>query len=325
MAVTVKIDDKKKKAKAQNDGSPPVKAAGLEDYILPQEKQEGLKALGFWLAIMAVLCLPCWLWEETHPWATGMTTWGFLASVGYLIVYPQIVLRRLRASGDEFEITDKTNARVHTLMKKASGILDIKVPDGYLEVEGDPKIYALPQAVVIRKGATAFLEPDEVNCLVVRCLVHLRERQARRLALIQLVESTPPLVRLLVWPAWIYARLLRNLWYPQAQKNADRIALLLIKNTKLLLSAIVKEYAATDANMQELNVETQDVTNWVNQAGHIGMAGEEISTQYKLGRAIHEDFELEERLQAVQKWGESAEFKTAVQKLSESLRRPAVA
>jgi Zn-dependent protease with chaperone function len=114
----------------------------------------------------------------------------------------------------------------------------------------------------------------------------------------------------------IYARLLRQLWLPYAQRSADRLALLLIRNPQLMMSAILKEYAATDAGMQELGVTSEDVTNWISQKGHIGMKGEEISTQYKLGRAIHEAPILEERIQELQRWNNSPDFKNAVEKLA---------
>lgn len=318
MAVTVKIDDKKKKAKAKpapgQPAAPPVE--GLDDFLLPQEKTEGLKALGIWLGIMAFLCLPCWIWEETHPWATGMTLWGIIPSLLYLFVLPFFTLRRLRNAGDDTEISLKTNERLKKLMQKVSGILEIGEPEGFYEPEGAARIFSLPGTVVVRKPVEKILEPDEVNCLVVRAMVEIRAGQARRLAVIHLMEETAPAVRILMWPVIIYTKILRAMWYPVAQKNADRLSLLLIKNTKLLVSAIVKEHAANDANMQELNVTTQDVTNWINQAGHIGMAGEEISIQYKLGRAIHEDPEFEDRIQALQKWGDSAQFKEALQKLA---------
>ena len=321
MAVTVKIADKKKPVKPKKGDAPVVKETGLEDYLLPQEALEGKKALGFWLLIMAFLCLPCWVNSDLYPWATGMTLWGLIPSLLYLFVLPQIVVRRLRTQGAEASIDEKTNPRVKKLMEKASGILGIREPEGFFETDGQPRIFPLPGALIVRKGAMAFLEPDEVNCLVVRALVHEREAQARRLAVIQLIADTQKTVKLLMWPVVIYTKLLRAMWYPHAQKNADRIALLLIKNPKLMVSAIVKEYAANDPNMQEMEIATQDVTNWINQSGHIGMAGEEISTQYKLGRAIHEDPELEDRLQALQRWADAPEFKIALQKLTEAVRK----
>ncbi len=97
--------------------------------------------------------------------------------------------------------------------------------------------------------------------------------------------------------------------------------MLVIRNQPLLLSAIVKQKAATDANMQSLGVTSADVTTWISQKGHIGMAGEEISTQYKLGRAIHEDPPFELRVQNLQRFADSADFKAAVEKLAASMKR----
>ena len=128
----------------------------------------------------------------------------------------------------------------------------------------------------------------------------------------------PPILRFLVWPVWLYATLLKRMWLQPANISADRTALLLVRNPSLLLSAVLKEYAANDAAIKRLEVTPQDVAQWISQRGHIGMAGDEISTQYKVGRAIHENLPLEERLHALQRWGDSAEYKSALEKLAQS-------
>ena len=184
---------------------------------------------------------------------------------------------------------------------------------------GTPSVRIVPRAVLVHKEAFENLDAPEISALVVRALVHERQGHSRRLFLLDLVETTqPPTVLALVWPVLIYAKILRVMWLPHAQQNADRIALFLVKNPNLLLAAILKDIAARDAHMQEMHVTSADVSNWINQRGHIGMAGEEISTQYKLGRAIHEDLPLEGRLQNLQNWAKSSEFSGALEKLKTS-------
>jgi hypothetical protein len=326
MAVTVKIEDKKKAAKAKKtDATPEALGGSFDDYTLQKQKQMGLQALGIWAGIMVVICglwfLPTPYQGITMPIGQGLLAWWLISAFGYLFIGPMMVVRRLRVAGPEAEINDKTQPRLKALLQKGSGLLDVDEPESYIEDEGSPRVYGLPRVLVFRKAAFDLLTPDEINCLAVRCLVHQRQGHTRRLAMMLLFESTPPPVRLLAWPVRIYHALLKAMWQQLALTEADRLSLLLIKNHKLLISAILKEYAANDENMQALKVEAQDVTNWINQAGHIGMEGKEISTQYKLGRAIHEDPTFEERILTLQKWADSPEFKTAVQKLSESRKK----
>lgn len=180
---------------------------------------------------------------------------------------------------------------------------------------GEPSVKATPGALILHKEAFENLDPPEISALVVSALVDIRQGHARRLFLLDVLPTMLPMMRLLVWPVVIYARLLEAMWLPHARQNTDRIALLLVKNPDLLVSAILKDHAARDAKMQEIGVSSEDVSNWINQRGHIGSSGKEISTQYKLGRAIHEDPPLESRLQRLQNWGKSPEFKAALEEL----------
>ncbi len=180
---------------------------------------------------------------------------------------------------------------------------------------GEPSVKTAPNAVILHKDAFENLEPPEISALVVAALVNLRQGHARRLFLLDSLAKMTPTTRFLVWPVVIYARLLEAMWLPHARQNTDRLALFVVKNADLMVSAILKDHAAHDAKMQEIGVTPQDVSNWINQRGHIGSSGKEISTQYKLGRAIHEDPPLEERLQKLQNWAKSKEFADAVEEL----------
>lgn len=325
MAVT--IDTKKQKEKAAKklraEAPPEERPAEFDDYALPIVKKNGLIALGVWIGIMLVLCEPFWLNSDLIAFAIGMNAWWIISTVAYLFVGPNLIIRRLRVDGPEAEINEQTQPRLRALIRKGGGLLGVSGIEGFIEKEGIASTFAYPNAIVIRKEIFSLLTPDELNCLAVRDLVHIRQHHARRMIMMHLIQvADPPILRYLVWPVTLYASLLRSMWVQHAQIECDRISILLIKNTKLMVSAIVKEYANRDENMKALNVTTQDVTNWIQQSGHIGMAGEEISTQYKLGRAIHEDTPLEERLQELQKWADSQDFKIAVQKLADSQKKP---
>jgi hypothetical protein len=70
--------------------------------------------------------------------------------------------------------------------------------------------------------------------------------------------------------------------------------------------------------MQEQNITADDVDQFIKQDNIIGMQGNEISTQYKLGQAIHENSYLEDRLNALEEWARSAEYREAQEKLAAS-------
>lgn len=287
----------------------------VQSSLVPQDKQMGYVALGLWLAFLVFACGIWWLFEATQPFAIGMPIWSLLAIGAYLLFGPGYLVGKLRTKGGS-PISVQNKPALKNLLARAAPLLALKEPPALIVEKEVPRSRVWPSALLFNKPLFGVMDDSEASVLAVRGLAHQKLGHARRLALLDLLDQTPTLTKLLVWPVLLYARLLRQLWLPHAERSADRLALILIRNPSLMMSAILKEYAATDAGMQELGVTSQDVTNWIAQKGHIGMKGEEISTQYKLGRAIHEAPILEERIQELQRWNDSPDFKTAVEKLA---------
>ena len=366
MAVTLKIEDKTRAAPTKRGPKSGPGATGFDAYALEADRKNGILALGLWIGILALICLPWSFFEATQPFALGMPLWCLFSALGVLFVGPYFSARNLKQNGSGAAISSQNQAPLKSLLGKASKILGINEPDGWVETPaaipiaapkkvappkpasdsdeepgrfksllkgasealqreekvipiqnlGAPCVRVMPNAILVHKAAFKTLEPGEISALAVRSLAHLRQGHARRLFLLHFVQTAQPRSLLyLVWPVLIYNWLLKMLWLPTAQQNADRIAMFLVKNSNLMLSAILKDLAARDANMQHLDISSQDVSNWITQRGHIGASGAEISTQYKLGRAIHEDPPLEERLQNLQNWAKSSEFTQGLEKL----------
>lgn len=311
MAVTLKIDDNARSAPRGASGPNP---RLFETYAFADAHKMGRIALGVWLGILLLLCALPLLAAATRQFAFTLPLWCAVATLGVLFGAPAATVSRLKKGGKENLVSATQQAPLKTLLGKASKILGLAEPEGFLEEMATPRVRVLPGAVLIHRGALKALDNGEVSALLVRDLVHLKLGYARRLALLDWIETAQPKALLyLAWPVLIYGRLLRQLWLPHAQHNADRLALLIVKDHNLMLAAILKEYAALDPNMQELDVSGRDVSNWIHQRGHIGGSGEEISTQYKLGRAIHEAPLLESRLHKLQNWASSPEFQAALE------------
>ena len=285
--------------------------------INPLEKRGGLVATGVWIGLLCVLCLPWWIKDSTLPIGMIMLAWSVISAMFFVVIAPTRVLGTLHKE-PKAQVNSKTRAGLKNTISKVAPILAVKEPPAFVnEAAPAPQMLTLPGALVFNEPLWKQLNESEINALAVRGLAHQRLGHARRLAVIHEFEKLPsPVFKALAWPVWIYVELLRNLWLQPALQSADRIALLVIRNFGLLLSAIVKEKAANDAAMQAMGVKSSDVANWVAQRGHIGMAGEEISIQYKLGRAIHENPPFEKRILDLQAWSATPEYTKAVEDLA---------
>lgn len=309
MAVTVKIENKVKAAPA---------AAEIADYALPNLKGEGGKAFGIWMVVMVVLCglfLPL---EATRPLGIIFTAWWLLSSFAYFIMAPRIVLRRLRLEGGKNSITAQRQPRLKTLLSKGSATISVAEPEGFLLNDSTTQVQILggDPFMLVSQGATENLLPPELDCLALRCLIHAKLGSVKRLSLLKFLNDTPAGMRVLAWPVVMYGALLRTGWSDAAEQSADRLTLLLVKNPKLLMSAILKQFASCDPQMQERNISAEDVDTYIKQGGLIGATGTEISTQYKIGSAIKENPTLDERLRALTAWVNTPEYVLALEKLS---------
>ncbi len=304
------------KAPANTKGVPSPIEEVVETTRLPQDKLMGLVSLGVWIAILLVACGVWDFFESTSTtFGYGMPVWALLAILAYLVVGPGYLLGKLRSKGAA-PISTRNKPTMSSLLARAAPLFAMPEPAAFVVERPSACTRVWPTALLFSKPLFEVMDDNEASVLAVRGLAHQKLGHARRLAMLDLLDQTPTVTKILVWPVVIYARFLRQLWLPHAEQSADRLASLLIRNPLLMMSAILKEYAACDPAMQDFSITSADVTNWIAQKGHIGMKGEEISTQYKLGRAIHEAPVLEERLQELQRWNDSPDFKAAVDKLA---------
>ena len=291
--------------------------AAIAAAINPAEKRGGMLAFALWLGILAVLCLPWFAKPATQSIGLILVLWSAVSTIYFAILSPSRVLSALRRNPKAL-VSSKNRASLKAVLGKVAPLLNAAEPSAFVDAAREaPRMRILPGALVFNEPVWKQLGENEVNGLAVRGIAHQRLGHARRLTIINEFDRLPSrLYKFLVWPIWIYVSLLEGLWLQHALQSADRIALLVVRNFGLLLSAIVKEKAANDAQMQALGVQSSDVANWVAQRGHIGMAGEEISIQYKLGRAIHENPPFERRILSLQEWSASPEFNKAVENLA---------
>ena len=314
MAVTVKMDEKSKR----RAGAAPT--ADIGDYIVEGERGEGTKAFLIWIVLMLALTAGLCVLAETRDFGIGIFAWWILSVVVYFFIAPRMVARRLRLHGTEYAITSRRHPRLKTLLSKGSTMIGVPEPEGFLTDETNTHVGILGGGqpfVIVTGGAAQSLLPPELDCLTLRCLVHIRLRHVRRLMLLQFLGDTPPALRLLAWPVAIYGALLRLNWHDMAEQSADRLTLLLVKNPKLLMSALLKQFASSDPAMQSQGISAEDVDKYIKQGGLIGNSGTEISTQYKIGSAIQSNPYLEDRIRALTAWVNAPEYVAALEQMAE--------
>lgn len=312
MAVTLKIEEKKKKV----DAAP---APDLSDFVAEGERGEGTKAFLIWFILMLLgsVILALVPVQAVKPIGIAVGAWWLLSSVGYFFLAPFLVLRRLRLD-ESSRITSRTQPRLANAIAKGSTILGVPEPEAYLLQEGISQVKILgaaPQFITITQAATELLSPNELDALILRALVHSRENHVRRLSMLQFLGDTPAAARILVWPMSFYAALLNMAWHELAEQTADRLALIILRNPKVFMAAMLKQLAESDPQMREIGVTAADVDAYIQQDGVIDAAGHSVSTQYKIGSAIGDNPYIEARISAFNEWAKSPEFQTALAKM----------
>ncbi len=292
-------------------------AADLSDYEAPGERTEGTKAFLMWVLVMIILSALAF-YPTTRGIGIGIFLWWLGSAIGYFWIAPRLVLRRLRLHAPEYALTKTKQPRLKTMLAKGSALLGIEEPEGYLLPEGNPQLRILgsrPAFVVLTQETLESLEVPEVDCLVLRSMMHARQKHVGRLALGRFLSDTPPAARILAWPVLFYNFLLRMWWQDLAEQTADRLVLLLTRNPNLLKSALLKMHVVNNPMMEEQQITVEDVEKFLSQKGEIGTRGDEISLQYKIGQAIHDNEYLGDRIEQIDDWAKSPDFKAAVEKL----------
>lgn len=304
---------------------------GLDLYALPQARTQGQIALFVWLLAMVLVIAFCWWcawWFETLQILSGLVlVWWLASCVVVFKISPQNERNMLRARGSKYAINARNYPRLKTLLHRGSASVGVREPEGTIqesahEQENSHENFEVriagsaPHFVVVGQGATRDYEPPELDCLVLRCLVHVRLGNVARLDAIGRLSQMTPLHRVLVWPVALYGAFLRVLWWPHAEASADRLALLLVKNPKLVMSALLKNFVASHTVLQARGVSFDDVDAHLKGGGLLEKSGEQMSAQYALGNALRDDAAFNARLNAITSWINSPEYVSALEQLA---------
>ena len=304
----------------QNRDKDAVPPATLDDFEQTGERREGQKAFALWMLFIFVLVAGLYANPTTRVMGILIFSWWLGCCIWYFYLLPRELIKTLRLEQSAYLISGTHQPRLRETLAKSGRVLGMAAPESYLLPAGEPQIraYFPPAFLTITQSALELVEPAELDCLILRQIMHFRQKHVARLMMMQALREAPLWQRLLSWPVVLYAFFLRMWWIDLAQMSADRLTLLLVKNHKVISSALLKQYAATDVTMSEYKITSADVDSYMAQNGLISFEGQAISTQYRLGQAIRENPYLDERLHALSNYAESEEFKIALQKLADA-------
>jgi hypothetical protein len=283
----------------------------LQSYALPQAQASGVRAFWIWVVLMAALVGIFYAIEALRTLAWVVLLWWAVSAIVVFWVMPATELRTLRSRGVEYSINARQHPRLKTLLSKGSVMVGVREPEGYVRGGNELLVHMAGRApvyLVVGQGALNELPPPELDCLTLRALVQNSLGQTTRVDALRHMSAMSKLLRLAVWPLGLYASLLRAMWQAPAESSADRLTLLLVKNPKLLMSALVKEFVSSQSALQTQGVTLAEAENYVRQGGLISNTGEQISSQFRIGIAIRENAAFDARLRALTRYINSPEY-----------------
>ncbi len=305
----------------------------ISRYADSRARSQGVLALALWLLLLATTVAACWHFDTLRAGNWILVAWTIASVAWVFFVLPMAELRSLRARGIEYSIDARQYPRLKTLLVKGSGNIGVREPTAYIRknthqnTDCSIRIAGFaPHWIVVGQGATRDYQPPELDCLALRGLVHSLLGNVARLDALHRFGAMTFVHRVLVAPVAIYLLMLRALWPSHAEQNADRLTLLLVKNPRLLLNALTKDFVATHSRLRARGVSFGDVETFVKDGG---LANHDLSNQKLsnrdgeqsahgvLRKAIDEDVAFSARARNLTRWINSPQYVSALETLSQ--------
>ena len=319
-------------------------STSISRYADSRARTQGALALALWLLLLATTVAACRYSDTLRAASWILAAWTIASVAWVFFVLPMAELRSLRARGIEYSVDARQYPRLKTLLVKGSGNLGVREPAAYIR-KNTPSRTAdcsiriagfAPYFMVVGQGATRDYQPPELDCLALRGLVHSLLGNVARLDALHRFGAMTFVHRVLVAPVAIYLLMLRALWLSRAEQNADRLTLLLVKNPRLLLNALTKDFVATHSRLRARGVSFGDVETFVKDGGlanhdlpNHDLSNQKLSNQKLsnrdgeqsahgvLRKAIDEDVAFSVRARNLTRWVNSPQYVSALETLSQ--------
>lgn len=302
MAVKVKLQKKK---------PAPVKFA-VTDFAHPDERRARLTGLGIGvgaiIVILGLAALMPYRVQLTAAWAA----WAVLAAVYYAVAGERREQRELVNDARRSKRTPPDE--IVDMARKQTRLVGVAAH--VVAAGAETELTAVGDTLVVPEGLRERLSPGEVWAVIARHVGHLKAGHVRLRNLCRRVNREERvLARVLALPLRALARGLAN-WRWYAEMTADRLALVLTRDRKVLAAALLKE-----AIVGAEGITTADIDEYLKRHGSLAAQSAEVTTHFRLGEVLRAREDLMYRLRAIGQYAESEEYKQACDKLDAGQRK----
>ena len=172
-----------------------------------------------------------------------------------------------------------------------------------------------PYYLILDEELRTSLNEAEFEALVAHELGYIHARQVFWRTLYLTAQELHPLWRLLGLPLQLFALGLRLAWLNIIEFTADRVALLLTRDAKTCIAALLKRAVETDPTS---NLEPQEVDDYLGR-GSLSVESRDVEDHYKVGTFVRSQPLLHSRIEDLARFGQSEaaqECWQVIQKLS---------
>jgi Zn-dependent protease with chaperone function len=303
VAVKVKLEKKKKAV--------PVRFAAA-DFAHPDERRARLIGIGIGagavLAILGLVALTPIRLQLMPAWVA----WALIALAYYGVGLERQELQQAVRPGPDrqraapSELTDIVNKQARLV-----GV----VAQAALAAEG-AELRTVRNTVIVPEQLVARLTPGERWALVGREMGHIKAGHVGLGGLCRrVVREGRVLGRGLRLPLVPLVRGLGN-WRWLAELSADRMALVLTRDRKVLAAALLKQAIAG-----EEGITAAEIDEYLSRQGGLTAQSAEVTTHFRLGEVLREREDLMFRLRAIAQYAEAEEYRRACERLDTGQRK----
>ncbi|HIE51086.1 MAG TPA: hypothetical protein EYP85_04950 [Armatimonadetes bacterium] len=248
----------------------------------------------------------------------GWVGWLVLSFILVALVIGQ-QRRRLIRQGLKIKVMPTNFPEIREVLQRFVRPLGLKEPEAYVVEEDSLELRTRglrrPFFMVIPQRLRDLLSETEFQALLAREIGHVHARHVPLRSLALTLQTGNPILRLLGFPLFLYAFFLRP-WLEAIETTADRLALLLIRDHKVISAALLKLAVGNDPTS---SVEVAEIDEFISKGG-MEVRAEDVDAHYRMGvlRQKHED--LFARLYDLSTFESSQEARKSLQTILEAER-----
>lgn len=302
MAVKVKLEKKK---------AVPVRFAAA-DFAHPDERRARLTGIGIGAGVILIVLGVVALTRIRLQLMPAWVAWAVIALAYYGIGLERQELRQRPRPGPGRQLP--VPSELTDMVNKQARLVGV-VAQAAVTAQG-AEITTVRNMIVVPEQLPGRLSPGETWALIGREMGHIKAGHVGLGGLCRrVIGEQRVLGRGLRLPLIPLVRGLGN-WRWLAELSADRMALVLTRDRKVLAAALLKQ-----AIVGEQGITPGEIDEYLSRHGGLTAQSAEVTTHFRLGEILREREDLMFRLRAIAQYAEAEEYRQACEKLDAGQRK----